>query len=666
MVGLAMGSWAGGNAARTIATTSVSPLWLYGLVEAGIGLGAFVLPSLFGSGESVLLSFGDMDSTRYLMTSAVLIAVSILPWCLCMGATYPAAMAYMKRQNPKDTSGFSYLYLANVVGAMLGALLTAIVLVETLGFSNTLRLGAACNGLIALISFVMAAKDRSKPLKAEPRAPRVTAAQKAQTQTVLWVLFLTGFASMAMEVVWTRAFTPALRTTIYAFAMLLAMYLIATWAGSAWYRRSLRRGKLLSAEKILLWLAIAACLPVVLNDPRLYLRGVGALLSIFPFCFLLGYLTPMLIDRYCAGEPKRAGFAYAVNIVGCVLGPLVAGYWLLPWIGVKWSLILLALPFFYWVAPALKKRPSWGLAGTAVVLLILSIGPSRTYEEQMKHGNAVVRRDHTATVISSGEGAWKQMYVNGISITYLTPITKLMAHFPLAALPEAPQKALVICFGMGTTFRSLLSWNLDAWAAELVPSVKEAFGYYFKDADELLARPNAHVVIDDGRRFLRRTQEKFDVITLDPPPPIEAAGSSLLYSTQFYEQAKERLTPQGILHQWFPGGEERVLHAISASLVESFPYIRVFRSLEGYGFHFLASRNPLDSLQPERMVARMPASAQNDLVEWYPGQTPRQVIEAFLSKEVPLKDVLGEKGWKITDDRPLNEYYLLRRFFARG
>lgn len=670
MVGLAIGSWAGGRAARYVASTPASPMWLYALIELGIGLGAFLLPVLFGAGESFLLSFGDMDSGRYLAASGLLIAAAILPWCILMGATFPAAMAYFKRLAPANQTSFSYLYLANVIGAMAGALLTAVVLIETFGFTTSLWVAAGCNGLIALVSVVLALTDRSKPLPVRSRkapVPKAAATAAAGASGLLAVLFLTGFASMAMEVVWTRAFTPALRTNIYAFAMLLATYLLATWVGSFYYRRALSRNKVSEPDRLLVWAALTACLPLVVNDPRLVLRGVGALTSIFPFCAILGYLTPMLIDRYSQGDPRRGGFAYAVNIVGCVLGPLIAGYLLLPTVGVKVSLILLALPFFAWVlAPALRPKAMMAPAWSAVVLLVLGIGPARSYEEHAVSQHSVVRRDHTATVISAGEGPHKQLLINGVGITTLTPITKLMAHVPLAFLDQAPKSALVICMGMGTTFRSLLSWDIDAWVAELVPSVRDAFPYYFSDANQLLAQPNAHVVIDDGRRFLRRSRESFDLITLDPPPPVEAAGSSLLYSTEFYDDAKLRLKPGGILAQWFPGGDSKTLEALSQSLSKSFPYVRVFQSVELAGWHFFASREPIPSRTADELLARIPPKAQADLMEWYPGRQPREILEAFLSKERDWNSMSSDPKWYISDDRPINEYYLLRRIFARG
>src|SRR5205814_8973338 len=131
-----------------------------------------------------------------------------------------------------------------------------------------------------------------------------------------------------------------------------------------------------------------------------------------------------------------------------------------------------------------------------------------------------------------------------------------MAHLHLLCHTGKPESALIICFGMGTTFRSALSWNVETTAVEMVPSVKDAFGFYHADATKVLSNPKGRIIIDDGRRYLKRTREKFDVIVIDPPPPVPAAGSSLLYSTEFYELAKAHLKPNGIHQAWNPRAVE--------------------------------------------------------------------------------------------------------------
>jgi spermidine synthase len=298
---------------------------------------------------------------------------------------------------------------------------------------------------------------------------------------------------------------------------------------------------------------------------------------------LLGFLTPMLVDRWAGGDPDRAGRAYALNVVGCIIGPLLAGFVLLPLFGERWSLLILALP---WVAGALVpgQEPAGSatmrrrLATLAVVPLTLGLViTTHGFEDQFGHRE--ILRDNTATIIAVGEGMERHLLVNGIGITFLTPMTKVMVHLPLAFLNHPPRNALVVCFGMGTTYRSMLSWGIPTTVVELVPSVPKLFWYYHADGPQLLKSKLSRVVIDDGRRYLERSPEQYDVIALDPPPPVEAAGSSLLYSKEFYATVRTRLRPDGILQQWLPRGDPAVHAAVARALQESFPYVRAFHSI---------------------------------------------------------------------------------------
>jgi spermidine synthase len=336
-------------------------------------------------------------------------------------------------------------------------------------------------------------------------------------------------------------------------------------------------------------------------------------------------------------------------------------------------LVALALPFLallvmLWRSPSVGN--SWRIVTgtTSAALLLISAFISISYEDGPPGVAAEVRRDHTATVVSFGEGMRKQLLVNGIGITSLTVLTKLMAHLPLAIHGHADSLA-AICFGMGTTYRSALSWGVETTAVDLARSVPDAFGYYFTDAPSLIRNPRGHIVIDDGRRFLQRSGAKFDIVTIDPPPPLEAAGSSLLYSTEFYELLKTRLKPGGLLQQWNPGGEPLIENAIARSLVESFDYVVAFRSIEGAGTHYTASTKPIRVPSTEEFVARLPDPAKRDLIEW--NTADLRDVHVFVSKvlerQIPIDTLLNpDTGIAITDDRPFNEYYVLRRGVRRS
>jgi predicted membrane-bound spermidine synthase len=220
---------------------------------------------------------------------------------------------------------------------------------------------------------------------------------------------------------------------------------------------------------------------------------------------------------------------------------------------------------------------------------------------------------------------------------------------------------------MGTSFRSALTWGAPVTAVELVPSVPSLFGYFHRDAERVLASPRATIVIDDARRFLERTRETFDAIVIDPPPPIEAAGSSLLYSREFYGLAARRLRAGGILQQWLPGGEPIVVSAMAQALRASFPHIRVFHSIEGWGFHFLASAAPMIPHTAVELARRLSPVAAEDLLEWGPAATVEAQFQPVVAGEIPLHTLIDAdpQAPMLTDDRPVNEYYFLRRQFRK-
>jgi spermidine synthase len=384
----------------------------------------------------------------------------------------------------------------------------------------------------------------------------------------------------------------------------------------------------------------------------------------------------MIMDQYSQGDPDLAGSAYAVNIAGCVVGPLISGFVLLPLFGERIALCVFALPWFVVAflfafarpsaSSSLRKSARSLVFSSILVLSSLALAVStKGYEEQ--YTNRQVRRDNTATVIATGSGMHKRLLINGVGITTLSPVTKIMVHLPLAFLQRPPVNALIICFGMGTSFRSALSWHIHSTAVELVPSVPALFSFFHPDAKNLDPQL-AHIVIDDGRSFLERSPEKYDVIAIDPPPPVQAAGSSLLYSKEFYAIAKAHLRAGGILQQWVPDGDRATWASIARALQESFPYTRAFGSVEGDGIHFLASMSPIASDSPSQLAQRLPASAATDLIEWGPSATPEQQFKLVLDREVSVASIVAEDPGApaLSDDRPVNEYFLLRRFRQRS
>lgn len=672
MAGLGLGSWASGRwLGRSNGAGRLSALRVYGFIELMIGVsGIFVSYELL-LGRRILEHSGLSSSIAYYWLAGLWVAITLLPWCTLMGATVPVAMQAIAQTLPAESRrSFSYLYTANVAGAVIGTTVP-LLLIELFGFRGTLKVGAACNGLIALSAFALSRRaPKISPAASFPAVPSTVSGSGGGA--IVALLFLSGLTCMAMEVVWVRSYTPYYGTVVYTFASILGVYLLATFLGAIVYRFWSRRW---TRENPVVWsaLAVFALLPLLATNPEFHMARLPRLMLGIPlFTGLLGFITPMLVDRFSAGNPARAGKAYAVNVAGCILGPLVSGFVLLPFLSEKWALVLLSVPWLIvGLAPFrsgvnlrfVTRSAIYAASAIAAALIVTN----RSYEEH--YSKREVLRDPTATVIAIGEGMHKRLLVNGYGMTSLTVITKVMAHLPLTFLDRPPQNALVICFGMGTTFRSLRSWGIPVTAVELVPSVPRLFSYYHSDGDAVLESPLSHVVIDDGRRYLERNDQQFDVITVDPPPPLQAAASSLLYSEEFYQVARRRLRPGGILQQWLPTttDEDAVdVAAVTRSLRNSFSYVRAFP--DEFGIHYLCSDRPISERTPEELVKRMPARAVGDFTEWDEpsGDGPVDAAEDRLSDllkgETSLDQLIAgsPETPALTDDRPINEYYVLR------
>ena len=362
-----------------------------------------------------------------------------------------------------------------------------------------------------------------------------------------------------MEVVWVRQFTPYLGTVVYAFAAILALYLLATFLGSRLYRCWARSGRRHGDDWRVLGclLGVTALLPLLAADPRLPVPGFVRRPP--PRARDRALLRDRGVPDPTAGRPLLGrrprggrGHAYAINVLGCILGPLLAGFVLLPArggalvaggpepaaarIGIAWP---------PWASRARPRRAGCGdrsvvRAGRArradslaVVLVAFDVATTRPLFPQRKVRRDCDRhrdRDRHQGLRKPSPG--QRLRDDGPHADHQDD------GAPPARLPPqaAARNVLVICFGMGTSFRSSLPWGIPTTAVELVPSVPGLFALLPRRRGPSCTRsPRARIVIDDARRFLERTAASSTTcITVDPPPPVEAAASSLLYSREFY------------------------------------------------------------------------------------------------------------------------------------
>ena len=478
MLGLGLGSFAGGRYAQCLKRwVGGSAITLYGLVETVIAAGALIVPEAFRLGGTLLGGAGEINSSSYLLGSALVIAAAILPFATAMGATYPVMLEFLKEFEQPDLSSFGFLYAANTAGALFGCLLTVFVLIELLGFRQTLIVAMVCNCVVALIAYIWAYRRqrlKTAPPAAEPDE-QATSNQVARPSArlavpYLLILFTTGFCSIGMEVVWIRSFAPLLGTVVYSFAILLAVYLGCNWLGACLYRLDLKNGRVKGPAALMVAACVTSCLPLIACNPDCFAALIAkafvlvrllAALSVGPISAVLGYLTPAVIDEFCLAEPRAAGRTYAVNIAGCILGPLLAGYLLMPAFGARLALVFLVAPLWLLAIVLAADKGSFRLANWASLIACLAVLLVSCFCTSWDEGglyrgpnnHLVLHRDYAATTIALDEGGQKRLLVNGQGMTAMSSITKCMAHLPMMFNQSPSKEVLVICFGMGTTFR---------------------------------------------------------------------------------------------------------------------------------------------------------------------------------------------------------------------
>src|SRR5579864_1582191 len=374
MAGLGLGSWASGRWLRSPDRESHSALRLYALIELLIGVSGIVVPYGLVWGRHTIEHITLNSSFSYYLAAGFWVAVMLIPWCTLMGATVPVGMRAIRQLLPSESNrSFSYLYMANVCGALAGTAIP-LFLIELFGFRGTLRVGAVCNLFIAVTAFLRSKQPVQPAAASHSATANTSVVAESGSSRILSLLFLSGLSSMAMEVIWVRRYTPFVGTVVYAFASILAVYLFSTFMGSYVYRRWSSHT---AQEHPAIWIILAACalLPLIAGGPLIHLsKFMRLLLGIGPFTALLGFITPMLVDRYSYGDSAKAGRAYAVNIGGCIVGPLLAGFGLLPFMSERAALVVLTIPWLLVGIEPLRPaaRPAKGVRAAVFASLALA------------------------------------------------------------------------------------------------------------------------------------------------------------------------------------------------------------------------------------------------------------------------------------------------------
>ncbi|MGC8833103.1 MAG: fused MFS/spermidine synthase [Armatimonadota bacterium] len=366
MGGLALGSFVLGR----YGDRHPSPLRLYGLLEAGIGLYALLVPAVFYAVERAYIGFYRAFDPSFTVLSlfrlVLCITALILPTTL-MGGTLPVLSRYFVRSKAKIGAGIGVLYALNTFGAVVGAFSTGFVLIPTIGLRSSTLLAAGINLLVAAVSLRLAAKTPSisEEEKSETAAPADEAQPKrtpaASESTIIPSVLLlafgvSGFAAMAYEVAWTRGLEVVFGGSAYAFSTMLTAFLLGLAIGGAVGARLADRLKQPERAFVILELIIAATalavVPVMGRMPLWLLwvfQKMGPGFAPFQTAVAAGCILVMLAPTLCMGAifpivgriyatslksiSSKVGYLYAANTAGTILGSLIAGFVFIPTIG---------------------------------------------------------------------------------------------------------------------------------------------------------------------------------------------------------------------------------------------------------------------------------------------------------------------------------------------
>ena len=722
MAGLGFGSLAGGR----LADTSRRPLRLYGLVELAVAAMAALLPFAFSSlaelyrgvWPSLVERPGQLAGVRFGLALA-----AVAPATFLMGMTLPLLTRYLVRTLDEAGARLGELYAANTIGAMAGTLLGGFVLIEFLGLRRTGYLAVALNLTAGLGALLLSRRwEAGGDTVERPARPEVPRSFRPRRRIVLAATFVSGFVSLALEVLWTRMLAEGTGSSIYIFTTILAIFLLGIAVGSFLYRRFSRPAgeRLGTLGLCLAGVGVLAQATVVLGSGMVghvpfVVRTVAVLL---PATVLMGYAFP-LAGRLATPSAEAAGgsvgLLYAANTGGSILGSFGAAFVLAGTLGTNGSILLLgALNLLAGAllfakdpvgrpagspAPAVGSRaepardpgsPSPGpaasaprpgrarvVAGVMAALAVLGLVASsldlpvtrtRTENELRRTGLPVTHaEDELATVDTvGGPPKGRRLLVGGVGMTSLTVDTKLMGYLSKALRPDA-QDFLVIAFGMGGTYRSGLKIGMRTDAVELSPTVPSRMPVFFPDGERFLNHPKGRVIVSDGRNYVRLSRETYDLVAVDPAPPIESAGSVVLYTREFLTEGKARLRPGGVFMLWIPYAlplDDFKEHVRTFAGV--FGHVRLVLSPGRHGVFMFGSDAPLEfsDANIRRVLGAPDAIADLNDVPDHPPTDADGWIEVVRRSQWLADDRLRAfigPGPEITDDRPRSEYFLWRR-----
>ncbi len=601
----------------------------------------------------------------------------LLPATAGMGATLPAMESVLGRRHDGGRS-IALLYAANTLGAVMGVLAAAFLLIPHMGLLRTALVCAVLNLLCAGLSLTLAVRPAAAATTPTPAA-----------RSVLVTLFATGLLGIGYEVLVVRVLTQVTENTVYTFAILLTLYLVGTAAGAAAFGRwvSTRVEPAVLRDRLLLALAASCALgtfglaqaPVV-YDAAIGMFGTGmpaalgaeAIVAASAFlvpCLLMGALFSLL-----AGMARQSGTgvgrALGINTLGAALAPPVFGVLIAPLLAAKLALLVVAAGYLALAARRSWARPAaWGVAaGLAIVaiwgptLVIVDLPPGGRL---VSHVQGVLS---TVSVVEDADGVATLHIDNrqqeGSSATLFTDGRQ--GVLPLLLHP-APTQALYLGLGTGVTSAvAAREPGVQVEAVELIPEVIEASAHFTAALDRDMPGPAPHVVNADARRYVRSTERRFDVIVSDNFHPARS-GSAALYTVEHFDAVKARLAPGGVFCQWLP------LHQMDLdslrSIVASFLAVNrrawamlATNSLETPVIGLVAMRDG-ERIDPKRLRGRLERAGVRDGAGRLGVTDELSLLGSFFAGPEALARFAADAP-RNTDDHPVVAYRAPRITYA--
>ena len=526
---------------------------------------------------------------------------------------------------------------------------------------------------------------------------------------------LAGFASLAGEVLWTRVLRMIVQGTTQAFSLMLVNYLAGIAIGSLIAKRFTHsdRGALRALGIAQMLLAVLTILAMVSAPqvPRLMalLEGQAELtphrivpivmvsaVLLLPLALVIGTAIP-LAWRIAGGSPEqaaqRAGRVLAFNTLGGLAGSLAAGFALVPTFGVEASIVVIVVLHLTASAIALRTSASTRLAprvaaiaGPAAVAALVFVWSPSIELPFLLHG----RNDPINAVIRGPGAAWREPIAfleegRNTTVTVLTndhmlrlyndgrpesgfgggepgfgPELALLGALPSLFCRERDQ-AMVIGLGAGHTTSVLLGGpfrRVDV--VELEEGVVRAAHLLYEAREKPfpLDDQRARLTVDDARtKLVLAAPGTYDAVVSQPSHPW-LAGSSALYTKEFFEEVDRALKPGGVLALWVNLFRMDVPHLRSVvhTLVSVFPHVLAFVT-EGSSFVLCAAREPLQL--DDEVANRLGSPGLR------PFLGPHNLDELLdLVAALELDDAaatgFGQGAPLITDDRPSLEFALAR------